>query len=139
MELLFTAANLVPLPFWLLMILLPHWRVTRRVMQSPWVVAPIAWLYVILVLPGMAGLIDLLAAPSLDTIAAALSTPRGALMAWVHLLAFDLFAGRWAYLDSRERQVTAWLASLALLFIYMLGPLGLLLYLGLRVAYRRDG
>ena len=59
-------------------------------------------------------------------------------MGWIHFLAFDLFVGRWAYLDSRERGLSAWLVSPILVFIFMAGPLGLLMYLTARwIAGRR--
>ncbi|MEX1368657.1 MAG: abscisic acid-deficient protein Aba4 family protein [Nannocystaceae bacterium] len=59
-------------------------------------------------------------------------------MAWVHFLAFDLFVGRWVLLDARERGLSSWLVSPTLVTVLMFGPLGLLLYLGLR-ATRRPG
>ncbi|MCB0074886.1 MAG: DUF4281 domain-containing protein, partial [Caldilineaceae bacterium] len=51
---------------------------------------------------------------------------------WVHFLAFDLFVGRWVYLDSRARGITAWLVSPILFVVLMLGPLGFLLYMAVR-------
>ena len=139
MEILFSLSNFLTLPFWFLIVLFPFSGLTRRVIHSPWIVAPTAFFYVMLVLPVLPALMTVPVSPSLDAVMELLSTPRGALAAWAHLLAFDLFAGRWAYLDSRRRNITAWLASPALLFIALLGPLGLLLYLGLRTAYSRDG
>ena len=50
-----------------------------------------------------------------------------------HFLAFDLFVGRWEYLDARERQLTHWLLAPCLFLTLMLGPLGLLAYLGARL------
>ena len=70
--------------------------------------------------------------PDLATIAALLGTPEAAVVAWVHFLAFDLFAGRWEYLDAQERGVSHWLLGPCLLLTLMLGPLGLLCYLGAR-------
>jgi hypothetical protein len=58
-------------------------------------------------------------------------------VAWAHLLAFDLFVGRWAYLDSRQHDISAWIASPLLFFILMAGPLGFLVYLGGRTAVLR--
>ncbi len=73
--------------------------------------------------------------PTLASIAALLSTPAGAMLGWVHFLAFDLFVARWAYLDSRERRISAWLVSPILVLVLMVGPLGFLLYLGLRTLH----
>ena len=52
-----------------------------------------------------------------------------------HFLAFDLFVGRWVYLDSRERGISAWLMAPILLVVLMLGPLGFILYLVVRTAH----
>lgn len=142
-EALFTLSNLVVLPFWLLMILLPHWSVTRRIITSPLIALPTAVLYAALVLPQMFSLVGALAAPTLADIAQLLSTPQAALIAWAHFVTFDLLAGRWEYLESRERKYSAWLMAPVLFFTLMLGPLGFVLYLMLRYGYtfvrtRRD-
>jgi hypothetical protein len=129
MDTLFLLSNGLVFPFWLLMILAPRWPLTRRVLASAWVVAPAALLYAGLVLPQLPGLLEALAQPSLARVTALLARPEAALVAWAHFVAMDLFAGRWAYLDSREREMAPWLASPLLFFILMLGPLGLLLYL----------
>ena len=135
---LFSLSNILTMPFWFLMILLPTWRWTERLMQSVWTVAPAALAYVILVLPGMLSLLPLLANPQLGTIAALLGTPAGATIGWIHFLAFDLFVGRWAYLDSRQRRLHPVLASITLFFILMFGPLGFMLYLITRSLFARQ-
>jgi hypothetical protein len=132
MEMFFSIGNYLVLPFWLLMILLPRWRWTQRLMRSPLAAAPPALLYVALVLPQLAALFPAVASPRLAEIAALLGSPSGATIAWLHFLAFDLFVGRWAYLDSRERGLSAWLMAPVLFLILMFGPLGFLLYLAAR-------
>lgn len=91
-----------------------------------------AVLYAALVLPQLLGLLAELANPQLAQIAALLGTPAGATIGWIHFLAFDLFVGRWVYLDSRERNSSAWLVSPILFVVLMFGPIGLLLYLVVR-------
>ena len=57
---------------------------------------------------------------------------------WVHYLAFDLFIGGWELADSRERGVPH-LLMLPLLFLtFIFGPIGLLSYLLLRLAFRKQ-
>jgi hypothetical protein len=131
-ETLFQITNILVLPFWLLMIVLPHWRWTRRIAGSPWIAAPTALIYAILVLPSAATLLPALAQPTLASIAALLGTPQAAAIAWAHFLTFDLLTGRWAYLDSRLRNISAWIMAPVLLLIFLLGPLGFLLYLLIR-------
>jgi hypothetical protein len=52
---LFSAANLVVLPFWLLMIGLPNWRLTHWLMRSRLPVAFFAAPYAGLAVPRLAG------------------------------------------------------------------------------------
>lgn len=132
MQAIFSLSSLLVIPFWLLMIVLPHWRLTRRVVGSPLIVAPAALLYAALVLPALGSIFTTVASPELATIAALLGSEQGATVAWAHFLAFDLFVGRWVYLDSRERNISAWIMAPLLFLVLMLGPLGFLLYLGLR-------
>lgn len=136
-ETIFNLSNLFVMPFWLLMILLPQWRWTQRIMATFWPIVILSALYTLLLISQIGGAAGDLLNPTLGGIAALLSTPAGATTGWVHFLAFDLFVGRWVYLDSRERGVSAWLVSPALLFVLLAGPLGLLLYLLVRTLWRR--
>ncbi len=138
-EQLFQMSNLLVMPFWFLMILLPFWPWTQRIIGSPWIAAPAALLYASLVLPQAGSLLtEQLLNPQLAQIAVFLGTPTGATIGWIHFLAFDLFVGRWVYLDSRERHLTAWLISPILLMVLMFGPMGLLLYLLVRFVLLRQ-
>ena len=138
METIFTLSNLFVLPFWALMIFLPHWRWTQRIMRTLWPVVVLAGVYTVLLLTQIGGVAGSLLNPTLDGIAGLLGTPAGAAVGWVHFLAFDLFVGRWAYLDSRERGISAWLVSPTLFFVFMAGPFGLLLYLAVRGMSQRS-
>ena len=132
MEQVFKLANVSVIPFWILMIFAPNWKWTRRVIGSLWIIAIPAVLYVILILPGLASLFGELMNPQLADIAELLGTKEGATLAWLHFLAFDLFVVRCAYLDAQERHVPVWLSSPSLFLILMMGPLGLVVYLGIR-------
>lgn len=132
MKALFDTSFVLVAPFWLLIIFLPHWQVTRRIAQTVWIAAPAALLYTILVLPRFAEVFPLVLRPEHAAIGALLGSPAGTTIGWIHYLAFDLFVGRWVYLDSREKKFSAWLVSPVLFFVLMLGPFGLTLYLALR-------
>lgn len=54
----------------------------------------------------------------------------------MHFLAFDVFVGRWVFLDSQARGVPAWLASPTMALTFLFGPLGFLAYLTARAAGR---
>jgi hypothetical protein len=123
---------LLVLPFWALLILLPRWRWTERIMRSPFVSAAPALLYAALVLPRLGAIWPAIARPTLPGIATLLGAPEGATIAWVHFLAFDLFVGRWIYLDSQQQRLSPLLTAPVLFLTLMLGPLGFLVYLVIR-------
>lgn len=135
MATIFSLSSVLVIPFWFLMIVLPHWHWTKRIMQSPLVIAAAALLYAVLVLPRLGQVLPAVLNPTLPGIAALLGSTAGATIAWVHFLAFDLFAGRWIYLDSRERSISPWLMAPILFFVLMLGPIGFLLYMICRGTY----
>lgn len=139
MEQQFSISNLLVLPFWLLMIVFPHWRWTCRLLASPLVAVPPVVVYAAVVLPRLDEILPAVATPSLLDVSQLLGTPHGATAAWAHFLAFDLFVGRWAYLDSRERAISAWIMAPVLFLILMLGPLGFVVYLGVRALAARLG
>ena len=132
MERLFAVSGLFVLPFWALLIGLPRWRWTERLMRSPLVVLGPVLLYAALVLPALASILPVVARPALGPVADLLGSPLGATVAWAHFLAFDLFVARWIYLDARERQLSAWWLSPIMLMTLLLGPIGLGSYLLLR-------
>lgn len=136
MDSAFSIAGPLVLPFWALMIFLPHWGVTHRVAGSPLIAAAPALLYAGLVVPRLEVVWPAVRGGSLAAIAALLGTPAGATIAWAHFLAFDLLVGRWAYLDSREQGLSAWVMAPVLLLTFMLGPLGFLAYLAVRAGAR---
>src|SRR6266705_1226895 len=94
-------------------------------------------LFALLVVPRLGEVWLAVANPKLSEVAALLGSPAGAAIAWVHFLAFDLLIGRWMYLDSREREISACLMAPMLFATLMLGPIGLLLYLTVRLAAER--
>jgi hypothetical protein len=56
---------------------------------------------------------------------------------WLHYLAFDLFVGSWIVADGLHRRIPALLILPCLPLTFLFGPLGLLLFVVLRVAFRR--
>jgi len=126
-------------PFWFLMAVRPRSEVTRRTMLTPWPVVAIGVLYAALVIPSAGAILETLLNPSLSAISASLATPAGSLAVWLHVLAFDLVAGRFIWLDGLSRGVGAPLRIAALTLALMFGPLGLLLHLALRPRHPREG
>jgi hypothetical protein len=121
---IFNGANLFVLPFWILMVFLPNWGITRKVMKSdlPFAILAIAYLYLFLnsINPESAAA---LSNPQLEDIAEFFSDETIAATGWVHFLVMDLFIGRYIYWQGQETGVWTIHSLLVCLFA---GPIGLL-------------
>jgi hypothetical protein len=150
----FILSNLSVAPFYLLMIFAPRANLTRRVLGSLWPIALPAGVYVVFVAvivlflqPDVIGLWRTLYIEnglfSSATITF-LSEIYGAfpefaiLHGWVHLVVGDMFMARWAYCDALELGIVPWIVALVSVLIAFIGPIGLILYLLLRLRYSQD-
>lgn len=134
-ETLFTIASAAPMPIWAIWMLAPRSRAAAYLRNALWPWALLALLYVGVLITALSGGTGEGSFSSLAGIMALFARPWGALAAWVHFLAFDLFVARWIVRDA-ERQ-SYWLTPILLLTL-MAGPAGLLLYLALRPRFRRQ-
>ncbi len=136
-EQVFLICNYGVLPAWLLLALAPGWSWTERIVHRVWIPALLALVYAwaFATSPGMpedGGF------GSLAGVMAMFAVPHVALAGWVHYLAFDLFVGAWEVRDARRHSIHHGWVIPCLALTLMLGPLGLLLYLALRAALKRD-
>lgn len=121
---LFNIANFFVLPFWTLMIFLPNWNVTRKVMESflPFVVLAAAYVYLFVssITPENAAA---LSNPQLADIARFFADETAAATGWIHFLVMDLFVGRWIYWQGQKTGV--WTIHSLTLCLFA-GPMGVL-------------
>ena len=129
---LFWLSTFISMPFWFLMIWLPDWSWTKRIVSTPLIALPICLLYTINIIPIFDTVIEAFLNASLPNFITAISQPANAVGTWQHLLAFDLVAGFWVYHDGYGRGINRWLMTLSLILILMLGPVGFLVYLLIR-------
>jgi hypothetical protein len=134
---LFSLTFLVAAPFWALMILLPGWSWTRRIITSPLIVLPVVLIYAVLVIPAFGEVLPAVANPTLGGVRELLGSANGAAAGWAHMIAFDLFVGRWIWLDARDRGVPHLVLAPVLVLTILLGPLGLAGYLAVRPRWRQ--
>lgn len=132
MSTLFDLSFYVTVPFWALMILAPTWRHTRTVIGSPWIVLLPLTIWGIVAVPVLGALWSLVTSPSLAAITAAVADPALLTALWAQILAWDLFLGRWIYLDSRERGISPLLMGPLLVGTILLSPIAFPVYLGIR-------
>jgi Domain of unknown function (DUF4281) len=133
MNQVFSLSSLLVMPFWFLMIFLPRWKYTKTIIASPYIIVPAALLYAALVIPNIGNTFMLLLNPNLEGISKLLGSSSGATIGWVHFLAFDLFVGRYAYLEGQKRNLNPILMGSVLFSILMYGPLGMLIFLGVSI------
>ncbi len=121
---LFDLSNVFVLPFWALMVLLPNWGVTKRIMTSyiPFILLAGLYLYLFIgsITPENAAA---LSNPKLADIARFFADEGAAATGWTHFLVMDLFVGRWIYWEGQRTGVWT-IHSLALCLFA--GPMGLL-------------
>lgn len=135
-DFLFSLANPLAIIGWVMLVLAPRWRGTRALVLSG------AWSL------GLAGAYALLIGghylgahggeggfASLAQVAALFHNPWALLAGWVHYLCFDLFVGAWEARDAQRCGLPHWALVPALGLTFLFGPVGLLVYFGVRRAF----
>jgi len=136
-ETIFSIASTTAVLSWVLLAAAPRWRFTKLAIHSGTIPLLLSAAYLVLVLlffgraEGGFG--------SLAEVMILFSDPWAVLAGWIHYLAFDLFVGAWEVRDSERHGISHWLVIPCLFFTFMLGPIGLLLYMGARRAFRKGG
>lgn len=138
MSVAFTLVFVAAAPFWLLMIFAPKWEWTRRIVSSPWSATPPLVFWFIFALPMFGELLPAVAKPTLAGWQDLLAEPAAITFAWAQIIAWDLFLGRWMYLDSRERGIHPLVMGPLLVVAIMLSPIAMPVYLILRKTLGRS-
>ena len=134
----FRLVNTLILVPWALLVFAPRWRGTDLVAHSA--LYPVA--YGLIYLGAVAASLASPAAmdagvdfTTMEGVAAIFSHPLGILAGWTHFLVFDLFVGAWEARDARRRGIAHWKLVPCLVFTFLAGPLGFLIYLAVRRKY----
>lgn len=131
-ETVFSFVNMLVLPGWALLILLPRWKYTLGLISSGLIPLILAITYVSLfamrasLMPEGGGF------GSLDALMILFTDPYLVTVGWIHYLAFDLFVGCWEVNDARKQGISHWLVIPCLLLTFLLGPTGLAVYFLIR-------
>lgn len=135
-EAIFEVTNIYAMICWLVLLLAPA---RDKVLPALFVAGCglLALTYAVLIVGLMSGSLDPGGPRSQDFsslagVMALFDSKGGATIGWIHYLAFDLFVGIWAARNSDRRGISRWMQIPVLPFIFLLGPLGLVLYLALR-------
>ena len=134
-ETLFSLASAAVLPGWALLVLVPRWKWTARLVGPVLIPALLSLLYLYLLAARWAILAG--GFESLATVRRLFDDPAVLLAGWVHYLAFDLFIGSWEVRDAQRLALPHLLVVPCLLLTLLFGPVGLLSYLVVRGSLRR--
>jgi hypothetical protein len=140
-EFAFTLVNLTVMPAWLLLIFAPNWKFTQKIVHAVFIplIMVLAYIYFIGWALFFGGGSEGGGFGSLQATMLAFDSPITTLGGWVHYLVFDLFVGMWIARDGKRRGFHhGWLIP-CLLFTYLFGPVGLGLYLLIRLVTKKGG
>jgi Domain of unknown function (DUF4281) len=130
-ETVFFIANTLVLPQWLLMVFAPNLGITQWLIRSFFIPLILAVLYAFYIFSGMNNL-DFSAFSTFQSVMDLFTVKEAVLAGWIHYLCFDLITGGWILSDSQKRGVRHLLVIPCLFFCFMLGPIGILIYLIIR-------
>ncbi len=134
-EQLFSLCTTLALPGWLLLVFLPRWRWSARLVAPVVIPAALGCVYAFLIATHFGkseGDFN-----SLAGVGRLFQNPYNLLAGWIHYLAFDLFVGAWEVRDAQRAGLHHLLVVPCLFLTFFFGPAGLLLYLALRFAAGR--
>lgn len=140
----FNAVNMLALIAWVGLILLPRWpALLSGVLYLG--IGLLCLIYAVTMIGVVSGLIPNpegggAGFTSIEGVQAIFAIRAGVTIGWTHYLAFDLFVGLWIARDGDAKGVSRFIQAPILLATFMAGPLGLLIWLGLREpAARKQG
>lgn len=131
---IFRFANLTALAGWAVLVaspLAPKWADGIAGIVIPLILSVGYTALILVYWAGADGGFDTLA-----NVMALFDQPETALAGWVHFLAFDLFIGAWEVRVARDERIPHLLVLPCLALTFLFGPIGLLVFLGLRAARR---
>jgi hypothetical protein len=129
-EQLFGITNASAIVGWILLAVLPGRRWVTDIVTGAALPALFAALYAAILVATFGGADG--GFSTLDGVASLFSNRWLLLAGWLHYLAFDLLIGTWEARDARTRGVPHMLLVPCLFLTLMFGPVGWLLYMGVR-------
>lgn len=135
-ETIFSIANTLALVSWIVLIIAPRRKYTQKIIGSGAVplLLSVAYLVIIVMFFGKTeGGFD-----SLANVMKLFTNDWAVLGGWLHYLAFDLFVGSWQVKDSQKQGISHWFVIPCLVFTFLLGPIGFLMYHILRFFMKQE-
>ncbi len=127
----FSIANIMVFPMWILMILFPKWKATRFLIDFKVIPIVLSLLYAFYIIS------SIIEGPSMDfgslqAVMQLFTVEDAVLGGWLHYLAFDLLVGMWMLDENKTLKIHPMIMAPCLLGAFMMGPIGFLLFMGVR-------
>lgn len=129
------AVHAIAFAGWAALFALPWLGRRRAVLTARWAIVPLCLLYLLFLLTHLKA-IPTDAGYTLAAVGRFFDKPVLLLVGWIHYLVLDLLAGTWQAEHSERAAIPHALLLPCLFATMMIGPLGVLLYLGV-AAFRR--
>lgn len=130
-ETIFSLCNTIALVAWLILLIAsPFWFYTDKLLIGI-VITLFAIVYTWL-LASTFQFSDMEKFSTLDGVMELFTSKIAVTTAWIHFLAFDLMTGIWIKKNAQKHNINHWILIPCLFFTFMIGPVGLLLYLLIR-------
>jgi len=131
----FSIANIMVFPMWILMIVFPKWKATRFLIDFKVIPIVLSLLYAFYIIS------SIIEGPSMDfgslqAVMQLFTVEDAVLGGWLHYLAFDLLVGMWMLNENNTLKIHPMIMAPCLLGTFMMGPIGFLLFMGVRAFHK---
>ena len=141
MEMVYLWLNLGILPFWFVLVVFPKSQICKVFITSVFPIFILSLFYAYLLYIAYADGYDFLQNFKLyfglSEIYNLFENQFFLILFWVHFLAINLFCGGWVVNDSQMFGMNKFLVSIPLIIIYLVGPIGIMIYWIIRIFYAK--
>tara|TARA_Y100000590_G_C15295654_1_gene854301 strand:- start:115 stop:588 length:474 start_codon:yes stop_codon:yes gene_type:complete len=140
-EAIYLYSNFAVMPFWLMLVFIPSFRVTKILVYSIILPLILGSLYGYIIYQGFLlnnSFLEIFEIYlGLENLYTIFSNDIFLTFFWIHFLSLNLFLGTWTANDGVKYSIPKKLVFLPLLLIYFTGPIGLILYWIIRIFYAK--
>ncbi len=140
-EMLYMWINIGVLPFWFVLIFFPQSHICKLFVTSIFPFLLLGGSYIFVLYKSFSigydfgGNFNLYL--GLNELSRLFEDDLYVMMFWTHFIAINLFLGGWIVKDSQKFSINKVLLSLPLIVIYLIGPVGLVIYWIIRIFYAK--
>ena len=137
---IYLLANWGVIPFWLMLLFIPHLTIARFFVNS--VIIPLllasAYIFLALKLYTNGEIFEIFQLYfGLENLYSIYSNETFLLIFWLHFLSISLFVGSWIARDSQRYMIPKILTIISLILTYFSGPVGLVFYWLIRIFFAK--